>query len=361
MADSKLTGLSNQVVASTDDLLFVLDAPATSAGYFKCTVAAFFNTPATSSIPSISGLALGAATPVANQIVGAGAITIVPAAGSNFAGIVSGAGTFQISTNQIAYDPVSGNFSIGDVVSASYRYQAVYNSTNHRKKISNSQAANVANECVEEYHFKNAAGTETKFGEIACGCPTVTTGAEVGDYEIRVLDAGVMATPMRIVGTIAVFGDQTSTPAANLNARASSTSGIAFRVESSNGANTPPGCDYMNGYVTTTDATVATLLLIPMVASSTYLLQVRAKARRTGGVAGAADDAGVYLRRGAFKVSSAGVVTAIGAATMVFSHEDQVGWNLHFSISGSNVQVRATGAADNNISWGCTAEIYRMA
>ncbi len=107
---------------------------------------------------------------------------------------------------------------------------------------------------------------------------------------------------------------------------------------------------YRQNRVATTDATLTTLLSLALSASRTYWLRAVVVARRTGGTAGTAEDGAVYILSAAYKMV-AGVPTLIGAATMDFQAEDQVGLDVSFVASGGSVLVRVTGAANNNITW----------
>ena len=113
--------------------------------------------------------------------------------------------------------------------------------------------------------------------------------------------------------------------------------------------------------ITTTDATVTTVDTIPITASSTYLIQARVIGRRTGGVSGTADDGCSYVRRGTYTTKS-GVVTLLGAVeTIGTDREDQAGFDATLTISGTNVLVRVTGAASNNMSWQAHTLVERIA
>ncbi len=107
--------------------------------------------------------------------------------------------------------------------------------------------------------------------------------------------------------------------------------------------------------VNTTDATQTTLFSVPITASRTYLIEARVTARRTGGASGTADDGASYVRRGTYTTKS-GTVTLMGAVqTIGTDAEDQAAWDVTLDISTTNVRVRVTGAASNDVTW--TADI----
>lgn len=103
------------------------------------------------------------------------------------------------------------------------------------------------------------------------------------------------------------------------------------------------------GRVTTTDATVTTINTIATTSDTVITIEVVVRARRTGGTAGAAGDSAGYLGFATFK-NIAGVVTAVGTFTLN-AKEDQTTWNVTVAISGTNILIQVTGAANNNITW----------
>ena len=115
------------------------------------------------------------------------------------------------------------------------------------------------------------------------------------------------------------------------------------------------------GRVVTTDATTTTLLSIPLLASRTFLVEVRVVARRTGGAAGATDDGAVYVLVGGYTMVG-GVATAISGTTpaSLFSDEDQAGWVATLDVSGTTVRVRVTGTANNNVTWVGKASVMEV-
>ncbi|MBM4134413.1 MAG: hypothetical protein FJ245_11655, partial [Nitrospira sp.] len=102
----------------------------------------------------------------------------------------------------------------------------------------------------------------------------------------------------------------------------------------------------IQGRITTTDATATTLLSVKLMANTTYLLEARVVARRTGGSSGTADDGAGYVIRAAYQTAT-GTVTLIGAVSQIFVAESQAGWDCTFDVSGLLVRLRVTGAANN--------------
>lgn len=101
----------------------------------------------------------------------------------------------------------------------------------------------------------------------------------------------------------------------------------------------------------TTDATATTLFTHSPLTSSLNYYELRVRAIRTGGSAGAAQDSAAYVVRAAYKRVGSAAPTIVGAITADYTAEDQAGWDCTFAVSGNNVIVQITGAVNNNISW----------
>lgn len=111
--------------------------------------------------------------------------------------------------------------------------------------------------------------------------------------------------------------------------------------------------------LTTSGAGGSTMANVVTPTDTTVTIEATVVARRTGGTAGTAGDGASYKIIGTFK-NIGGTVTQIGTTTVVHSVEDQGGWDVEFSISGSNVSLVATGATDNDISWHSTYRVYQI-
>jgi hypothetical protein len=110
--------------------------------------------------------------------------------------------------------------------------------------------------------------------------------------------------------------------------------------------------------VTTTDATVTTIATIPIPSSTTLLIQALVTGRRTGGSAGATDDAATYEFSASYK-NLGGVATELGESN-IFSAEDQPTWNCTLSPSGSNALLQVTGAINNTINWSVSYTVTQI-
>lgn len=110
------------------------------------------------------------------------------------------------------------------------------------------------------------------------------------------------------------------------------------------------------GKVSTTDATVTSLMRVQVPLNKTVMIQANIVARRTGGSSGTNGDSAWYQLTGAYKNIS-GTLTGVGATGLI-GGEDQAAWNVGFTNSGSDAVVIVTGAANNNISWEGSMEVF---
>lgn len=113
-----------------------------------------------------------------------------------------------------------------------------------------------------------------------------------------------------------------------------------------------------NEKVLTTDATTTAIVRIPVATDKTVMIEARIVARRTGGSAGTAGDSAFYTLTGAYKNIS-GILTGIGTPDLI-AGEDQAGWNVGFTTSGTDAVVTVTGAANNNITWEGTFSAFTV-
>lgn len=108
--------------------------------------------------------------------------------------------------------------------------------------------------------------------------------------------------------------------------------------------------------VATTDATPTVLRSFTIPATTTYTIEAKIVARRTGGAGGTAEDGAAYKIAASFK-NVAGVATQIDVTTVLYEHEDQAGWDAAFDVTGATARLLVTGAASNNINWSMWAEV----
>lgn len=111
--------------------------------------------------------------------------------------------------------------------------------------------------------------------------------------------------------------------------------------------------------VTTTNNTQTTIHTFTVPASTTYYISATVICRRTGGVAGTAEDGGAYEIKGVYK-NAAGTATLIGAVTQTFAQESQAGFDATFTVTGATVLCRVTGVTSNNLTWHMTARVNQV-
>ena len=109
-----------------------------------------------------------------------------------------------------------------------------------------------------------------------------------------------------------------------------------------------------SGIVTTTDATVTSVL--EYTPTDAYVTQIKARVigRKSDGTAGAAYEVTACVRR------AGGTVTLIGAVAATSTMEDNASWAATIDVSGTLVRVRVTGVAATTINWKAKAEILEI-
>jgi len=137
------------------------------------------------------------------------------------------------------------------------------------------------------------------------------------------------------------------------------TTGATVLELKSTATNDDPSVKWRQGRVATTDATVTTIDTIATTSNTCIMVDVQVVARRTGGTAGTAGDVAAYKRLAAFK-NVAGVLTQISTTTDAGTFESQAGWDCTVVVSGTNILVRVTGAANNNVTWHSTTQVLAV-
>lgn len=110
--------------------------------------------------------------------------------------------------------------------------------------------------------------------------------------------------------------------------------------------------------ITTTNATPTALLSVEIPTNRTIYIDSRVVARRTGGSSGTEGDSAWYRLTGGYKNIN-GTLSIIGTASLD-QGEDQSGWAVQYSSSGTLIVLTVTGAADNNITWECDVEVTEV-
>lgn len=202
------------------------------------------------------------------------------------------------------------------------------------------------------------------------GLPSTFTGGEVAKMEV-IQDGTATATsaPLRMQFSVTAGGvggkfilyspANTTTPRLIDFQQPSGQLGVeAFRFETQ-ATNDDPSERIFQNRVATTDATVTTLQSLAIASGYSYHIEATVTARRTGGVAGTANDTASYKRIVTVK-DVGGTATIVGAVTSVHTAEDQAGWDCTIDVTGATARVRVTGATNNNITWHSTTKIYPL-
>jgi hypothetical protein len=108
----------------------------------------------------------------------------------------------------------------------------------------------------------------------------------------------------------------------------------------------------VSGSVATTDATATTIATVAIPTATTVMVSADIVARRTGGSSGTAGDGAAYRLMAAVKNIS-GTLTII-SQSLTFTAEDQAAWTAAAAVSGTNLLIKVTGAANNNVDWTLT-------
>jgi hypothetical protein len=109
-----------------------------------------------------------------------------------------------------------------------------------------------------------------------------------------------------------------------------------------------------SGSVTTTNASVTTVLQIAIPTGSVVMVEARVVGTQTNGTAGTTG-AG-YIIRGTYR-NQGGTVSLVGSLSPEYSAETTAAYNATIAISGTNVNVTVAGAAGTTINWQCFAHV----
>jgi hypothetical protein len=116
------------------------------------------------------------------------------------------------------------------------------------------------------------------------------------------------------------------------------------------GVDVNPSLKYYQADVTTADATVTTILTIPIPQYSVCTIQVT-----INGVWATDASKGAGYIGAATYTNQDGTATIIGTATAIAGHESDAAHDYTFVVSSGNVLVRVTGKAATSMKWSATA------
>lgn len=204
----------------------------------------------------------------------------------------------------------------------------------------------------------DAGENSTVAASLSARLDTITDGAEDGLFYISVMGAGSNAVRLA-VNSQGRVGIGTGVGAINsvLEVRAGTLGEKIFQRKTTATSDDPVDWE-RQGRVATTNATTTTLTTETLTANNVYHIRARVRARRTGGSAGTAGDGGTAEIVGSF-THRGGAAVQIGATTTVHSQFDQA-WTVAFDVSGNDVRVRVTGAANNNVTWHSLLEVSQV-
>ncbi len=107
--------------------------------------------------------------------------------------------------------------------------------------------------------------------------------------------------------------------------------------------------------INTTDATQTVAATIATVTDRAYQVIAKVLATETADH----DEIASYVLIAAFK-NDGGTLAQVGATTDVSTIESTGGWAVDFAVSGTDIQIKVTGAGSTLVSWLVDAEIRNL-
>ena len=120
---------------------------------------------------------------------------------------------------------------------------------------------------------------------------------------------------------------------------------------------TGPILDTPAARLQTTDATITTAITFGTTSGRGYSVWAQAAGFNQDGY-GDGYGAG-YIRSAAFK-NIAGTLTQAGSTLGVATHEDDIGWEVSITLSGTNILIRVQGDTGKTVEWGVSARILEI-
>jgi hypothetical protein len=118
--------------------------------------------------------------------------------------------------------------------------------------------------------------------------------------------------------------------------------------------NIDPRIKISKASVATSNATATVLDTFPVATGATLSFIAIVNGRRTGGSSGAAGDSCGITINACFKNVS-GTVSQVGSSTFTMNANPHAWGGITFTISGTNAQMKVSGAANNDINWTSTS------
>lgn len=107
--------------------------------------------------------------------------------------------------------------------------------------------------------------------------------------------------------------------------------------------------------INTTDATETVAATIATKTDRAYHVLAQILATETDDH----DEIASYIIAGTFK-NDGGTLTQVGSTGEVYTAESTGSWAVAFAVSGTDIQIKVTGAASTNISWLVDADIKNL-
>jgi len=196
-------------------------------------------------------------------------------------------------------------------------------------------------------------GTQTFAGAKTFSNGTASTSGTTG----AVIVTGGIGSNNNIAATGSLVAGNPGTIISKLHILQPTLGDPVARLEST-AANDNPFEEVYQGRVTTNNNanTVIKSWVVP--ASTTFLIDAKVIARRTGGTAGTVDDGAWYTLVGGYKTIG-GVTQAIGTRNRTVD-EDVNTWNCNFAVTGNTVNIFVNGDANTDVVWHMTARVSKV-
>lgn len=360
---TSLAGGSGSTASGSSSLAFGANAQATQAFAY-----AFGNTAIASGNVSF---ALGQSVVASGSISFAGGISTTVAASRAFAwgnGIsldansadsaafgsshaLSASSVFAGGSGHTISGTGSAALGQGHTLSSSYGFAA---GTSHVVSGFGAAALGVGNQATGQSAVALGTGNQANgYCSFAGGTGSIAGGAFSIVFGNKANDGGFNGS--------AVFSDsQGVTTTADQSGQFKLRYQNGFKLVRGGGANNVDGPNYAikQDTVNTTDATQTVLQAVPTTAGSSAYLEARVVARRTGGLAGANGDS-FFSRRWCQLKNIGGVVTIANQNSAEAENFSDQGWSLVWVVNGTSVELKVTGAVNNDITWDTSTQVQQ--
>lgn len=147
-----------------------------------------------------------------------------------------------------------------------------------------------------------------------------------------------------------MLGIRTNAPARPLDVNGSSIFRGALKIEQPTSL---VNYEIVQASVPTTTATPTVLQTIGTSAGTVMLIEARVLAKRTAG--GVAGSCATYIRT--FRAKNVGGTVTVYNLDSMYTSEDVTAWNVTVVVNGTDIEIKAVGAASTSITWNATTMI----